>query len=322
MSKIKKWFRSVEESRKKQIIFFCVSMAVIIGLYIPFFSQMRNMRDVNIIKEQQIAYDYEFLYDFESIENQNDKINFKGWAFRLGKTNTRIGIVLSATDGSDEEVLLAGRTERNDVDEYLNTETGQCGFYADIKADKLEKDVCYEVQIAVQYENDIDERVCVRTDTKKYLYNSQVYEYDPTNFVIPQLVEEELVEVITNGTLCTYSMEKRVWIYIHEGRLYCIADANYWVPLEEVPSVPNVFFTLHDELVPEERKEKYDTRGFDSLEIYPTEENYYAGVDAVYCVTSVPLPEYPITYVRTGTYGNRGAGSIFRGTFIMDLSLN
>ena len=326
MPEKKGFWKKLEQSRMLQWLFFVVSMAVIVGAYFPLTKVAEDMREKRDIKDMNLSVDYDFLYDFETIENVDNAIEFEGWALRLDSKNIGISVVLDATDGSDTKVLLAETTERKDVEEYVgkDTEFGECGFLVDIKENQLAENVCYEVQLALHYEGEPDTEgntdYYIRTATNQYLYNGQIYRYDPTNFEEPQIDDADLSNVIKNGMLCTYSMEHRACIYLHDDKLYCIADSEHWVPLEKSPSVPTVFYTLFPDLIPEERKEKYEARGYDSREIYLNEKSYYSGHNIIYGVTVIELPDYPITYIRTGTYDNKGNRYVFRGSFLMDIS--
>ena len=139
MGGIKGFLRYFEKSRKKQILFFGLSMALMIGIYLftmrQFYERFEVMED-----------DFSWVYQVDNIEERDDKLQIKGWAFALNE---------DANQGNCEIILYDTKTgkgiypkmeceSRKDVNEYFLCEYDytDSGFVALERAQKIFQDTC------------------------------------------------------------------------------------------------------------------------------------------------------------------------------------
>lgn len=317
------------EKWKKKILQGAICAGLLCLIWGGYFFSVKLIRQnnrVKVIKEQAVTIDYNVLSSIEEVDIQKDKVYFSGWAFWRGVDNIGINMVLQPTDGKESVVLEVDLSAREDINNKFNLECGNCGFKAEINKNKLEKDRCYEVLLSLSYEEKKDgskeiTEVIKKIAANRFFYNGEMYRYNPKEFDTPKISDEHIQNIVKQGQLYVYDAENKVWVYQFGNNLFCIANAENVVPLEEVPSVPMLFYTFSDDLVPEDRKDRYLEKGYDNYEIYLDEEHCFEGIDSQYYVVSFELPEYPVTYVRMGTFGNRGEGWISYNEFQMDIDI-
>lgn len=298
IKKMKSFFGRLQKSKKKQMAFCLVSISILVVAYYFTMNAMKKYKEEESIIKQNVVIDYELLYDFEHIDIEESNFIIKGWVMKLGAKNMGVHILLWS-DNNDEVILSTDMYVRKDVEEIFEPEYehGKCGFIAELQPNELELDVCYQVYLVLDYETDSEKRLKVNTD--KYICNGKLYNYNPNTFERPNVNDEELLQVINDGIVRAYDIEKEIWIYQYDDMLYYIVNSEFGSMKDNDVKIPVMPSTSRTDLLPEKRIED----GFDHLGAYYEDLSYAREGILPYQVVRVNLSnDYPNTYVSTGLY--------------------
>ncbi len=299
----------------------CVVLVCLIwGGYFVVRSKMEEVKEERSIRELEIELDYDMLSQIEQVSANDGELIIEGWALRINSKNRNTYIVLKSNEKGEDFVIQTNCTERADIDSIVEDgyDFGKTGFSAKLKESELRSDVSYEILIVLDYEGEENQVQQKKITTNRYLYDGELYRYRPEEFVKPEIEEESIKEVIDKGVLYGYDIEKGGWIYGYQGMLYWILDAKQFQDVKTSACIPVRIFTTQGDRIPVEREEEYKKKGYDYFEIFLKEKYEVDSGKMKYYVVSMELPEYLITYVRTGSYGNDGVGWLYKEEFQMD----
>lgn len=304
----KAFLRDLKDNKRSQILFCTVCMVVLLLIYIPAVSLLRNISEKNILEKLNVSLDYNIWFEIEDIKTESAKIKFSGWMLRKNSEAYNIRLVLNPTEETDGEVYFAEMKQREDIEEMFSVdwENGDSGFDVSIERDSLEENVCYEIQLVLNYSEEIqtEDGVQITEKSKKvatnyYLYNGEVTRYNPKEFKEPDVADEELKQVIREGMLLGYDVEFQIWIYQYDSILYYITNPAFGSMAETRIGIPVMPQTNQPELLPENRIQY----GSDHLGFYFENEEYQREGVLPYQVVTVALSEkYSTTYLTTGFY--------------------
>lgn len=315
------FWKRIEKSRKLQWVFFCLSMAVIILGYVLSMHCVRNAKLNEILQSEKTSEDIKFVSDVESISDKTKKIEIAGWAFRSDSKIISGSMLLQPVNSGEVIVLKTKSKKRQDInDRFLPYwDTGMCGLIAEINKNKVSQNVCYEIIFSLCFEyGDEDDihRLRKTVSTKKYLYNGELYDFIPDEYISPEIDETEIREVIEKGRIRGYDSNKQIWIYNYTNRLYVIIGNDLYEDWEGKIDVPYHLWTTQNDKLPENRKEYgYDNKDFifSSKEIRISSSNYHVAV--------VDIPrEYPITNIRMGIYDSKENKWIWQVDFLPEIN--
>ena len=295
-------FKKIENNILLQVVFFVVSMAVIVGAYVVIVGHVNSLGNEKAIREAEEGQDYNVLANVEEVETDGERITISGWGFRLDSVNEEVYLVLKELGTNEEIILKTTSFEKEEVEDFFNSEFDfeTVGFATDVKKEKLNTGGCYELLIGLCYEDERGEQAC-KISLGQYLYDGELYRYNPKGFKEPQISDKDMLRVIDGGTLLTFDMKNKLWIYEYAGNLYYILDADYGSLKEENIGIPVMPHTSKIGLLPENRRQY----GFDHIGTYYENVEYQKDGVLPYQVVKVNLPnEYPITYIDTGLYDN------------------
>ena len=302
----------MEKSKKPILqVLICVGLLCLIwGTYIPIARSFEKKNEEPKILNLPVITDHTILTDVEDVKIKDGKVVLNGWGLRLNTKNSAIHLVLQPTDGSTGQVLSPRCTDREDICDYFapDWEFGKVGFSANVKESALQKDICYEILLTISYEETVEfegkeygmERRRKIT-TGQYLYEGNLYRYNPKEFERPDITEPGLVQVMDEGILRAYNQKERLWVYQYDNQLYFLINSESGSLRESVIKIPVLRYTSRVDLLPEEHKKN----GYERLGSY-YEDEYYRKVGVLpWQVVVVDLPtEYPVMSVNTGLYDN------------------
>ena len=301
------FWKKIEKNKKLQVLFFCVSMVLLVEVY----SALLGLVKGNNINKRKVTSDFSLLNCVEKVFEDKSKLIISGWALRVDGVNENISIVLKEVNKENQKVLSTKMIERNEIAESFgyNEKFGPCGYIASVKKKDLEKDTCYEIllfldsYISIENDEENTRRKETKVFTGKYLYNGNVYWYNPLIFEPPNVVDEYLLEIVHKGKVLTYDKEKKVWIYQYKDNLYWIVSSELIGTLEERVEIPMfTFFSRVDEQVVTLPNLKKIYKGY-----YLTEVDYEEKDQEAYFICSMPLSkEHTIYAINTGVYNNSG----------------
>lgn len=321
--KKKSFFLRLHESKWKQVLFFCVSMAVISGLYLLTNTYLIHLRQQEKLKNLKVTTNYDVLYQLFNMEQNGKGISISGCVARRNSKTKGITLMLHSTDGSEE--LFAAATMENQTDALISSykEAGyeMFSFTGEWKKG-YEEDICYEVLLALQYETEQETEDTTewiekeeKLSTGKYFYHGELYSYNPQDYAAPEVNDAEFLEAIEQGNVLAYSMENECWMYEYNKELYCVFNFSLFGTMEQRPEIPVFIRTFQEDKLPEHRQES----GTDYIAYYLTEMDYEQYQNEKYFLYKVEIPtEYMITSISTGVYQNRGEnkGWIWKTSFV------
>ncbi len=301
MEKVKALFRKINEKLAYQVVVCVVAGVCLLALYVFLMQKI----DTKKIKELSVSEDTQIMVEIEDIAKESGELQLTGWGLRLGARNEEVYLALQAV-GAEEPVLL-------DTNTYVYTEPGEyympewdfgeCGFEGRVKESTLNKDVCYEVLMVLDYAIESEKNGKIQTEerrvkisTEQYLYNGELYRYNPEEFWAPELEDVAVQEAIETGMLLCYDLEREVWVYEKEGILYFVANYEALGELSPGPSVPLRMYTIHNECKEGDAPEHYLT----------SEECQAKGEKKYYSYAFSMERDYPLTYFQIGVWGNVG----------------
>ena len=303
--KIKEFFRKLEGNRKWQVSVFLILEVIVLGMYFFGGKWAKEESRKNAVIRQPIVLDYsDMIYEIENIVVEHDKVTFSGWAFHLDATNEEVVLILEDEEGIDQYIYASELWEREDIEKYFieDREFGKVGFRCSTEINAIENDCCYKVLLGLCYQKDSEIGITTITkiDTGYFFYEGDIFAYNPKEFTEPQIKVTKLLNIIKEGKLRAYDMEKKVWIYQYGDKLFYIADITD-VPayLENDVKVVLFPYTSRTELLPIERQ----VHGYDHIRKFYFDENVITEGVYTYMISEVEIPsEYPVTYISTGIY--------------------
>lgn len=305
MGRLKKFADQLKRNKKMQVCFFTLSMIVLIALYVPVMYSIRETREKANIEKQGLVKDYKILFKIEEFTNEKEVLSLNGWLLRLGSENIDVKVVYRAIDGSDIEVASVSSDERNSINNYfsVSNDFGKSGFVANIKKNVLQENLCYEILFVLDYKIE-NEEGSKKISSGKFVYNGELYHYNPTTYVAPKFADNKLNTVLKDGILRFYDSEMGCWIYSYENQLYLIINDKFGLKDDRTYRMKFHTHTAQWELLSEGRRQY----GFDSRDFFFDEKEYVLSEESEYRVAVLDIPDnYEVSWIELGMYEVGGA---------------
>lgn len=313
-----RFWDELHKGKKRQVIFFAVSMAMLISVYVPMVVHIKTVREKDILDKQVLEIDYSIVKEITGIEIFDNTIYLSGWILKPKSSNFNVKVILEETVG-DSAVLFSTRTEQNVPEKIGINSSGQiegCSFLAKINRKIINRNKSYEILLYINYKDNKAENQVEynkKISTGRYFYNEKVYTYDPKSVSFPVFKNNFMKEVVEKGKLYLFNKERNIWVYVYENAVYWIIDEEYEFDKEGSTHIPYHIWTYEVSNLPLDRQQYgYDSRDF----IY--ENNELILQDEEYRVASQILPiDFEPTYVITGEYDAEGELWIWENKFQM-----
>ncbi len=290
--KWKKAFEWLKESLFGRVVFFLVSMTLILWCYLAASQQIEK----KVLKMQED--DFSWMFQIDSVTEQNGQVCFRGWAFPLSDDAETGNCTVLLKNVKNGKMIYADMQyqDREDVNAYFSCEKDytHCGFTACVDEEKLDtEDGIYEIIL-----RKADSREAFSTGT--YYAAGKLMLTDPEEFV-PLETEGTVLEKVTEeGALLVYRPDVHMYVYQYGGSLYWIAEKEYGF-VDGDTLIQFQMKTTQPEKLPEERLENgwlWGNIGFRFVKKEITDAD-----TGKYRVAVCELPtEYSITKVWTGNY--------------------
>lgn len=311
----------LKENVKLQIVFFLVVMVLLFGVYFPLSSTIKKISIRENALSRGVSVDNATMAGITEFEDEEKELSISGWVVRLNSELENICVVLvpEAPEDAESIVLNAKTVENSELQEYTEylqvEESCGSGFMATVKPEKLQKDICYRVQVYTSYKQEENDGA-VKIATSQYLYQGDLYDYNPLEFTAPEFADEQMQQVVENGALMGYTLEHGAWVYLYEGSLYWVLDKRVERNNNNDLHIFLHLNTVSKELLPESRRNySFDNKdfAFRNKEMQVEESDNYR-------VAEFPLvTEYPITYILTGEYDTELKKNIWNTRFGLPL---
>lgn len=287
----KKENRLLANNQKLQVLFFCVSMALLFGVYSLITTQLKRRFEI-------VPDDFSWVYQVDEIKNVNDKLIISGFAFKEEEEAEADAFEIILKNIKTEKRYFSKMDffKREDVQEYFKCEYdySKSGFTATLSAKKcaFEEEV-YEILIRPK-----DESIAYSTGIY-YAYGKMMF-VNPDEFVPLDTKGTDLEIITTKGVLRVYRPDFGMYVYQYEDDFYWIAEPEYGFADGDT-YVQFQMKTTQVERLPEDRLAKNWLWGnvsfsFSSKELVDWETGKYR-------VSKCALPkEYSITKIWTGNY--------------------
>ena len=215
-------FKEIKENISLQVIV-CIALSsiIIIG-----FLLLYKYLDFKESREYTIVEDINLINSIENMNINNSNFELNGYAFMLKQNSTfsSISLLLREVNNGDEVWLDVKQIKRPDINTYFDCEYNyeNTGFQALAGEDELKDDECYEILINIDYRDSNGNKIRKTVSSNTYVFNSEIYNYNPCNFDQPELnIESELLRnVFSKGSLCFYQKDTGLYLYQYEGKLY------------------------------------------------------------------------------------------------------
>ena len=288
----------MSENKERTIVkaLICVGLLFVIwGVYICMMHAQKCR--INEIRED----DFSWIAQVESIEEENNNVTIKGFAFELNKTakEKAYSVVLRNLDTDEMMVPKISYVDREDVNNYFLCQYDYTcsGFVLTVKDDKINLE-----------ENDYE--VLIKPYWEEYAYQVGIYLsagellcVNPDEYIPLQTEDAKLSEIAENGVLRAYQPDMGIYVYQYGNVMYWIMDREYpyfgdngdmWMQF--------VLYTTQNEKLPKEMLEKKCMWNNCSFSFQSKEVQEYNTDN--YRVVGCELPsEHSISRVETGHWG-------------------
>lgn len=287
------FFERLKKNKKGQVIFFVVSMVVLITIY----------SSVKLLLHHQFEiteYDFNWLFQVDDISETDGKLVINGWAFQLGVDAKKesVEIVLRDIDTGKKYFMNMQYDKRKDVNDYFLCESDYTysGYTAEIRTSKLDlMNGTYEVILRPA-------GVKKGYATGVYYSKGEIMFANPKEFVPLITAGTDLEEITTNGVLRVYRPDFGMCVYQYDGALYWVADENYDFEEDDTTYIEYQLWTTQRDKLPEHRV-LWD---FDNIGFYFENNELLDWNTGKYRVARAELPtNYSIRKIETGYYVNK-----------------
>jgi len=312
----RQFFDKIHSCTTAKIIFFMISMTIIMCVYLLSSLIVKERRDYKIMTEQKLIKDFDVIIDFEHIESHSREVKLSGWAIKNEFQMKNIHLVFQPVKAIENNIkAVVVHADINETvlenNQYkLNAQQGVFKFVADVSKRDLKENICYEIYAVIEYarSNDGEQSESVRKIrnkifTDRFYYNGELYRYNPDELVSISCEDEYIKSVLTNGELYYADQESGCWVYLFDGKLHLFVNRNANFVDDSTHKVKFHIHTFQKELLPENRQEHgYESRGF----VFK-EEEYIISDESGYRVAIVELPKmYKISCIEMGLYEKNG----------------
>lgn len=289
------FFKKIQINKKLQLLFFVVCMVVVVS------SSVCAMQVIKLSKDRKfdvIQDNFSWVFQIDSIVENESKLVLEGWAFKLNKNATlgNFEIILRNIETEERYYPKMKYHARDDVNEYFLCEYDYTlsGFTAEINLSKLDLDeAAYEV--------------ILRPSGSKTAFATSVYYADgkemfvnPNEFVPLQTEGTDLEKITHEGILRVYRPDYGMYVYQYEGELYWIAEEDYGF----VDGDTCIQYQMDTTQVDKLPKDRLDNGWFwSNISFYFKTNELTEWIIYDYRVTKFALPKkYSVTRIYTGNY--------------------
>ena len=216
--RMKKIWEKLENSLVLQIVIFMMLMVPLIIGYRAVKVQLDRRFTV-------IADDFTWVYQVDSVKEDNDKLKISGFAFNISEDVDLGNCEIILRNIRHEEMLFLKMNfcMREDVNKYFQCDFNyvESGFIAEISQNKIDlKNNDYEIIL-----RPIGAKVGYATGI--YLTRSGIVYANPDLYHDLTVEGTDLERITSNGILRVYCPEYGIYVYQLNNELYWIADENY-----------------------------------------------------------------------------------------------
>lgn len=281
---------ALADNRYQQVMFFIISMGLLLILY--FIGVQVLKQSYHVVKD-----DFSWVFQIDSIKEKDNELMLKGWAFEEGK-NAQFGDFQIIVYDEENDINYYPKVEnqkRQDVNEYFSCEFNyeNVGFVATLDLESLQ-DTETVFQILMK---DQKSRMAY---VMCYYYDGVLYRMHPENIPFLDTKGSDLEQVVNNGVLLMCRTDVGMYVYQYQGELYYIAEN--WHKFNETTDIELRMATTQFEKLPLERVN--DEKMWWSNAAFRFSANRLMGKDTgKYLVAKRTLPtHYSVTRIRTGSF--------------------
>jgi len=297
------FFKKIEENGRYQVVFFIVSMCLVLGFYVG----LRERVEKDVLQQYQVIEDNKLVKYVEAVKIEDDILTISGWCFYKGVNGKECSIQVFLRNVDDEKDVIwldVKRVEREDINVYYDSEINyrDCGFEASTKVREIEKrNADYEIFVKVTYEEEDEYEPTRKTvSTKRCIQNGKLTAINKNQETNIFSESSELNEVMEKGTLLICRNDYDICVYQYNNKLYWVAGEDFFFEEDNSTYIQYQLFTTRTDKLPPRRVERelvFDNIGFDFEKKELTEDATPFRV----AVCDIPQ-DYPITYIETGYF--------------------
>lgn len=312
MRKMKVLNEKLRNSILYQIIFFLLIMIMLFGLYFGAAEIVKWKVEKNVVKELQGEKNFNFVTSLKDSIIDNDKIVISGVASCPDTIISKVTLSLREIDTGEEYIYKTTLLEDKMMSKNFNSFWNEsAGFTSIISKEEISQEDCYEVLLTITYEVEKEDasgkKLYEKYRTKllidKYLYEGNLYGYNPVEFFSPNVLDDEQRKIINSGEVLLFDKAKEFWVYKYNSNIYWIAKFSLFGELTQGPELPLWVYRLEQNASENRKMSLYNEyQGY-----YLTDEDYSKYSPSDYVMYSVPMEiDETIVGIETGIYFNNG----------------
>ena len=287
---------------KKRVIKFLALVGIVLVFILINFGINSKRRKTTVYIDDNCS---SYIFDIEDVKTENEKVLISGWCLEAANEITDCDVFALGLLDKNGKVCWgkADRKKRADVNAYFKK--GNMYLNAGFESSFIEKEIRNEEVYQIIFKYNKNEYATIKTIY--YLYNGNLYEYDPTLFITPNLEGTDMENVIKEGKLIFWRPEHDIYCYQKDMKLYFIAGQNFYFEEDRTTNIELHFTTSRNDLLPQERVSSGRTTDnvTEAFEKYEITDQFECGRYRV-CVREIPNT-YPITsallgYINDGTW--------------------
>lgn len=200
------------------------------------------------------------IKEVSEVKEEKGKISFYGWGYDTAYESKAGKCELILQNVETGEALWP-KMKKNPAAQKIaqryvdDREAVDISFEGVIQSNKVKEDNVYEILLrytAISVDKAGNKQKYERTvTTDRFLNRGEVVEYNPKEFIAPEITDNELKKKLQK-TKIFYYFKEGLWVYYDVKNLYYILDSSL---LDEKEFVAVHWFTLSEEDLPEGRKE-------------------------------------------------------------------
>lgn len=289
---------------------FCVICMLVLFIAYAFSSQWLEKNVIEKkIQTYPLVFDRMVLAQIEECSIDRNTIELSGGVVQFGANLINVRLILRDTGTMEEKIYKTSYCSSeyvSDTKKYYGIENlnGHNGFRTKIPQSDVSNNACYEIDLHITFKTQVDNGNVGTREEKKivtnyFLYNNEIYQYNPLLFEEPLFSEGIMKNVIKDGKVCGYDTENGAWVYHYENSFYFILDEQYEVNKQKKIRMFVHLYSNSVHNLPEEHR----NNGFENKDFYFDEYECEAESNSAYRVARIILNEkYPISYMHAGYY--------------------
>lgn len=303
------WLKKIGDNKKKQVIFFLVSMFMLILLYCMTVPSVHDAGVKRSFNKLNVITDYKVLFENVEVMKSENRTFVTGELRRKESEIEQVYVILRALDGVNTKYYNASLNKQE-----VGWENQIVSFEAEISDKNLDLEQGYEILLGILFTTDNKiQPEKIKISTGKRVFDDGVYGYDSNLFYVPEIEDTEIRAVFENGIINYFDEKNGCWVYIYQNEMYIIVNEKFGLAKDKKLRMMLHMYTLDENVSSELMKE-----GCQSQYFYFEDREFLCKNETEYRIAVIDLPTtYDVTYIRFGLYELENAKTVKEMIFML-----